>query len=79
MLCNMETISPGMFTPLSTVHKLTSDSESRLLPLNLEAARTVANMQTNTGYSFKNETFRFLAEQLFVFDTFARTTAFGDL
>ncbi|KAG9240539.1 fungal-specific transcription factor domain-containing protein [Calycina marina] len=62
MLCNMETIRP----------------DSRLWRLHLEAARTVANMQTNTGYSFKDETFRFLAEQLFVFDAFACTTAFEE-
>ena len=46
--------------------------------MHLEAARTVTNTQTTTGYSFKDETFLFLAEQLFVVDAFACTTAFEE-
>ncbi|PVH85793.1 hypothetical protein DL98DRAFT_37483 [Cadophora sp. DSE1049] len=63
MLCNMETIHP----------------DSRLWRLHLDAARTVANMQTTTSCSFKDETFRFLAEQLFIFDVFACTTSFEEI
>ncbi|KAK0119258.1 hypothetical protein ONS96_012317 [Cadophora gregata f. sp. sojae] len=63
MLCNMETIRP----------------DSRLWRLHLEAARTVASTQTTTGFLFKDETSRFLAEQLFVFDAFACTTSFDEI
>ncbi|KAH7417381.1 fungal-specific transcription factor domain-containing protein [Cadophora sp. MPI-SDFR-AT-0126] len=62
MLCNMETIRP----------------ESRQWRLHFDAARNVANFQTSAGCSFNDETFRFLAEQLFVFDAFACTTSFEE-
>ncbi|KAL5321011.1 hypothetical protein ACEPPN_011821 [Leptodophora sp. 'Broadleaf-Isolate-01'] len=60
ILCNMETVRP----------------DSRLWRVHLDAARTVANLQTHTAGSSKDETFKFLAEQLFIFDVFACTTSF---
>ncbi|KAG4437910.1 hypothetical protein IFR05_006629 [Cadophora sp. M221] len=60
ILCNMETVRP----------------DSRLWRVHLDAARTIANLQTHPASSSKDETFKFLAEQLFIFDVFACTTSF---